>query len=180
MSAEARYALGVVGTPGAVVQCGSGDCEATELWIRDQRTGERRLLVRGHNAATMENVIGDITSPVMSEDGETVYFLSAAWAVSGALHCVDVRTKKERFMIDANSIEVVRTGPYRGCLLVDRHLIKYDDKGESLGRDSYLWLVSADGKPIREIGRSDDSAATLFRQSFGAAKEQGTTGKKRE
>jgi hypothetical protein len=145
---------------------GCGDCEATELWSRDTRKGQEYLLVRGRVGAEAEKIIADIQAPVFSPDFGTVYFLSAAWAVSSAVHKVDIRSRTESFVIDGNSVFVIRTGPLRGMLLVDRALIKSDQNGNSLGRRSYLWLVSSDGKPIREIGDLDHPAVEQRRRAL--------------
>jgi hypothetical protein len=67
---------------------------------------------------------------------------------------------------DGITLEVVPKGKYRGFLLVDRALMKFDKNGDSLGRDVYLWLVSPDGKPIKEIGHAAGKAASNFRGKY--------------
>ena len=60
--------------------------------------------------------------PVFSLDGGFVYVTANAWATSGAVHQVSLATGQERFVIDGGCDAVIRTGPWRGYLLVTRHM----------------------------------------------------------
>ena len=153
----------VMPTPHILVGTGCGDIEATELWLIDRETGQREFVLRGREDADLKKTIADIAGPVFSLDRKSIYFVSAAWATSGSIQRVDLNTKQVVFVIDGNSVDIITDGIYKGMLLVDRALIKFDKNGESLGRDSYLWLVSADGKPVREIGQTDEADAVKFR-----------------
>ena len=63
---------------------------------------------------------------LLSKDSNTLYFTSAAWVTSGAAHMLDLRTGKERFLIDGAVIEAPEVGPFRGRLVVSSFRI--DDK----------------------------------------------------
>lgn len=153
VSAAAPHGILVVRpTPQLLVGTGAGDCEATELWLVDRAAGTERLLVRGRDDRDPAHIIADISRPVFSPDGTSVYFLSAAYAVTGTVKRVDLATGAVTNLIDGTAFEVIPRGPYAGHLLVERALIKRDAAGNSLGRDGYTWLVSADGRPLREIG----------------------------
>jgi hypothetical protein len=133
--------------------------------IREPK-GQPVLLVRGRANADITKTIADIRDPCFSLNGKLVYFVSAAWATSGSIQCVDVRTGKVRFISDGNSVEVIRRGPDAGKLLVSRSLINLDKNGESLGRDSYAWLVSGGGRPIAEIGLDGSQRVEEFRRTY--------------
>ncbi len=152
----------VVPTPGKVISTGSGECEATELWILDATTGRKELLVAGRDDDDPKKVIADISDPILSLKQDAIYFETAAWMVSGAIHRVDLKTKKISFVIDGSIVGLIPTGRYAGSLLVERALIKFDANGESLGRDIYLWLVSPDGNIRHEIGLVYGAAAEGF------------------
>ena len=153
-------------TPNLVVSTGCGDCEATELWlVRREGEAPERLVV-GHDDDDIEKVIADISDPVFSLDSRHIYFRSAAWAVSGSIQRVDTRTHEVKFIVDGNSVEVIPSGPHRGDLLVVREIIRFDAHGESLGRESYLWLVSTTGQPRREIGFTHGPADKRFRRRY--------------
>jgi hypothetical protein len=83
-----------------------------------------------------------LNHPNFSLDGHFIYVLADAWATSAAVHQVNVDTGIERFVIDGNSDAVVRTGPYRGYLLVSRH--KYHP-APALGSYDPVDVVRPDG-----------------------------------
>ena len=165
-STDGQCVAWVQDTPAQLVSTGCGDSNATELWMIREPKGQPVLLVRGRANADITKTIADIRDPCFSLNGKLVYFVSAAWATSGSIQCVDVRTGKVRFISDGNSVEVIRRGPDAGKLLVSRSLINLDKNGESLGRDSYAWLVSGGGRPIAEIGLDGSQRVEEFRRTY--------------
>ena len=165
VAAEPRAELVVRPTPHLVVGTGSGECEATELWLVDPIAHTELLLVRGRPDRDVVKVIADISAPIFAPDHQSVYFLSAAYAVTGTVKRVDLVTGMVADLIDGTSVEAIPTGPIAGLLVIDRSLIKSDEAGRSLGRDSYTWLVSPDGRPLSEIGLADSAAAQQFRRT---------------
>jgi hypothetical protein len=133
--------------------------------IREPK-GQPVLLVRGRANADITKTIADIRRPCFSLDGRLLYFVSGAWATSGSSQCVDICTGKVKFISDGNSVAVVRRGPHAGKLLVSRSLIKMNKNGESLGRDSYAWLVTADGLPVIEIGPDGSTPVEAFGRAY--------------
>ena len=122
----------------------------TSLWLTDTRTGSSRLLFRGRPAGTPERNMATFDSPKFSLDGGFVYVNADAWATSSAVHQINVRTGADRFVVAGGLVAVVRTGPYRGYLLVGQH--RYRPKGGSY--DPVL-LFRPDGKQIMMIPDSD-------------------------
>jgi len=165
-SPDGKYLVWVKDTPNEMVSTGCGGTPATELWIQEMPNGRPRLLIRGHEDSKIEKTVAGIHDPCFSSDQKRIYFLSAAWATSDSVQCIDLSSGKVRFVIDGFSVEEIVQGKFKGKLLVVRALIKFDKNGESLGRDDYLWLVKADGTPIREIGRLDDKSVAEFRGSL--------------
>lgn len=153
----------IVRTPHDIIETGCGGVEATELWVFSPDTKQREFILKGRGDPDATKTIANISSPIFSFDEKSIYFVSAAWAVSDSIQKVDLKTKQVEFVIDGNSVEIIPQGACKGMLLIDRSLIKYDTNGNSLGRDMYLWLVSAEGKLVREIGRTDCKEAVAFR-----------------
>ena len=127
----------------------------TELWLHEMigAGAERRLLAERRSEISERTQTG-FNNPVFSADGDVVYVLGHAWVTSDVVLAVVVATGKARFVVDGNSIAVVRTGPYRGDLLVARH--KYN--GPEIG-GSYdpVDLVTPAGKLVLTIpGSADD------------------------
>jgi hypothetical protein len=103
-------------TPGRLVTTGADEVEATELWIiRTDGTGLRRLL-QGRNSERVEDILADFTAPQFSPDAKRIYFLSGAWATSSAVHVFDLRTGRQKFLCDANTLEVIQKGRRAGYL----------------------------------------------------------------
>jgi hypothetical protein len=94
----------------------------TSLWIADGLKGGARRLVGHHDSQDMKQVFVSYGGPVFSLDGGFVYVTAQAWATSGAVHQVSLATGQERFVIDGDCDKVIRTGPWRGYLLVTRHM----------------------------------------------------------
>jgi len=164
LSPDGKSIAFVRDTPSVLVSAGAGDVNATELWLVNIDTKKADLLIKGKDDPQIERTLAGFESPRFSPDSSSIYFISAAWATSSSIQKISLYTKKVRFMIDGVSLEVIPKGKYSGFLLVDRALIKFDKNGESLGRDVYLWLVSPDGKPIKEIGQAEGKAASDFRK----------------
>ena len=109
----------------------------------------------------MATVLAGFSSPQFSTDGRYVFFLSSAWATSGALHVVDTTNRKEHFVCAAHDFQVVRSGKYRDHLLVFQH--RYFILS---GSYDWFWIFSPDGKEIGPVGpdEDDDSMATYLKE----------------
>ena len=100
----------------------AADDAPTSLWVADGLKGGARRLIGHHDASDMKQVFVSYGGPVFSLDGGFVYVTAQAWATSGAVHQVSLATGQERFVIDGGCSAVIRTGPWRGYLLVTRHM----------------------------------------------------------
>ncbi len=126
------------------------DNKDTELWIMDVTGQNARSLVQTHeHDDDIKQGLRELNNPLFSLDGKSVYFLSAAWAVSNAVHLLDLASNKQRFITDGNSLELVPVGKYRGYLIVSQH--RYHKNG---GSYDDFWLVSPKGKTIASLGEN--------------------------
>lgn len=169
LSPDGRTIAYVDGTPDRLIAAGAGESQATELRTIGVDGKNARLLVRGRDAEKPEEVLADFTDPQFSPDGQRIYFLSSAWAVSGAVHAVEVATGREWFVIPGNSLEVVARGEYAGHLLVSQHryfLIA--------GTYDWFWLFTPDGKEVGPVGEDEDALAE-FHEMYDDAPQAGTT-----
>jgi len=94
----------------------------TSLWVADGLAGSAHRLIGHHDASDVKDAFVSYGGPVFSLDGGFVYVTAQAWATSGAVHQVSLATGQERFVIDGGCDAVIRTGPWRGYLLVTRHM----------------------------------------------------------
>ena len=151
LSPDGRTVAFVRGTPGRMISTGSGDAEATELWMVGADGKNAARLLSGATHPKTERLLAGMSSPQWSPDGRRIFFLSAAWATSGAVHVLDVATRRERFVCAGNSLQMLRTGEYRGHMIVSQH--RY-----FLGGGSYdwHWLLRPDGSEVGPIGEDTE------------------------
>ena len=102
-----------------------------------------------------------IKAQTSSLDGGFRYEEVTRWATSDDIIQVRVSNGRRREVIDGNSLAVIRDGPWRGYLLVQRHV--YHPQG---GSYDPVDVVRPDGKVMLEVpGSSDDensSAVALW------------------
>ena len=144
---DGKWVVFVRSVAGEKILSGAGEHDAAELWQVRVDGKEPLMLVRTRQSDKMENVIAGFDEVQFSSDGRLVYFVTPAWATSGAVHVVDTTNRRERFVVAGNDLEVLHSGKYRDHLLVRQH--RY-----FLGAGSYDWfyLFSPDGKEVGVVG----------------------------
>jgi hypothetical protein len=157
LSPDRRWIVFVRGTPDKTIPTGAAESRATELWQIGADGKNATLLVHPKQSEKMETILADFSKLQFSGDGRYVFFLSAAWATSGAVHVVDTKTRKEHFVCPGNDLEVIQAGKYRNCLLVQQH--RY-----FLGTGSFdwYWLLRSNGQEIGPVGEDTES----FKKSY--------------
>lgn len=160
LSPDGRTVAFIRGTPADSVETVLGREEATALWTVGVDGSDPRLRVRGRSSETPSQALALLQSPAFSPDGGRIYFLSAAWATSGAVHALDLSAGAARFIAPGNSLEVIPSGDYAGFLLVSQHR-------NFLAGGSYdwYWLVTPEGREVDPVGE-DEAALEEFRAMF--------------
>jgi hypothetical protein len=106
----------------------------------------------------------DFRSKQLSSDGRRLYFLTPAWAASGALHVYDMRAGEEHFLMPAKGILVLSFCPnrYKDRLVVLSR--RYFMLG---GSYDWYWLYDPSGKkelgPLGQFNNPED----MIRQARG-------------
>jgi len=95
---------------------------AEAIVLVDKNTGtERQLLVSRFDDDYKQNLT-NLDTPLFSLDGGFVYVTSNdASPYRSAVHQINLRTGKARFVTTGTALSVIRTGPYRGFLMIQRH-----------------------------------------------------------
>ncbi len=143
--------------PGKMVSSGAGEAQPTELRVMDADGKNQEVLVRSAEGKKPEDILADFASPTWSPDGRTIYFSSAAWATSGAIHACDLKKKTVRFVLAGNNPLVVPAGEYKGDLLVQQH--RYFLGGGSF---DWFWLFTPDGKEVGPVGETTDNFREMY------------------
>ncbi len=152
LSPDGRTIAFIRGTPGDSVDIIVGPAEATSLWTMGVDGGGARRHVVGRTAQVAGDMLAALQGPRFSPDGARIYFLSAAWATSGAVHVLDLSTGTEQFLLAGNSLDVVPIGEFAGYLIVSQH--RYLLSGGSF---DWYWLFRPDGSEVGPIGEDETS-----------------------
>jgi hypothetical protein len=113
LSPDGKWIVFVRTVPGKKISTGLGDADATDLCQIRADGKNPTALVHPKDSDKMETVLAGFSKPQFSTNGRLVYFLSEAWATSGALHVVDSTNGKEHFVCPALEFEVIPSGEYR-------------------------------------------------------------------
>ena len=157
LSPDGRYVVFVRALPGKRIDTGSGDVAAEELWQVDAGGKEPVRLVAPHEAEDVRNIVANFQDVQFSLDGRLVYFVTDAYATSGAVHVVDTTNGKERFFLAGSTVEVVRHGEYRDCLLIEQH--RYFIGG---GSYDWVWLFRPDGQEVGPVGEDVSGFKAMY------------------
>jgi len=147
LSPDGMRVVFIKGTPSLPIPTGSGDAPPDQLWLVNADGAHPTLLIGSRRSPKSQDVLGGFTAPCFSPDNRRVYFLSQAYAVSDAVHVVDLATKATHFVCAGNTIEVVPRGVFQGDLIVQQH--RYFAGGGSF---DWYWLVDPRGKDVNPIG----------------------------
>jgi WD40 repeat protein len=157
LAPDGKWVVFVRKVDGKKIATGSDEMEPTELWQVRVDGKEPALLLRCHDSKQPESVIAAFGSLQFSTNGKLVYFVTPAWATSGAVHVVDTTNRKERYLFAGNNLKVVPSGEYKDCLLVQQH--RYFVGG---GSYDWFWLLRADGKEVGPVGEDTENFAATY------------------
>jgi len=129
-----------------IQQLGSGDENGSgsqALILVDKATGfQRKLLISLYNDDHLKNLT-NLDTPLFSLDGGYVYINSGDQSpYRSAVHQINLRTGQIRSVTSGWAMSIVRTGPYRGYLLVQKHLMYDRPEG---GTYNPIFVVRPDG-----------------------------------
>jgi len=85
--------------------------------------------------------------------GGYVYQQVCHWTTSNDIIQVRLSDGKRKEVTPGNSLAVIRNGPYRGYLLVQKH--KYN-LGPEIGSYDSTWVIKPDGTEILEVPGTRD------------------------
>src|SRR6476620_2725929 len=142
---------------GKKISTGSDDVEPSELWQVRVDGKEPTMLLRCRESEKPESLIAAFENLQFSSNGKLIYFVSPAWATSGAVHVVDTTNRKERYLFPGNNLKVVPAGEYKDHFLVQQH--RY-----FVGSGSYdwFWLLRPDGKEVGPVGEDTSNCEATY------------------
>jgi WD40-like Beta Propeller Repeat len=157
LAPDGKWVAFVRRVDGKKIPTGSDEMEPTELWQVRSDGKEPSLLMRCREAKQIESLIAAFDSLQFSTNGKLLYFVTPAWATSGAVHVVDTTNRKERYLFPGNDLKVVGAGEYKDCLLVQQH--RY-----FVGSGSYdwYWVLRPDGKEVGPVGEDTSNFEATY------------------
>ena len=146
----------------SVVPVGKGDENGSgaQALVLSRADGEvlRRLLTSRWNDDYSRN-LASLSNPMFSLDGGYVYFNTTdASPNSGYVHQVDLKMNVIKAVCPGWGLRVMRTGPYRGYLLVQTH--RYYEPPRA-GSFNPVYLTHPSGKKIMLVPGSDNDDGEL-------------------
>jgi hypothetical protein len=157
LAPDSKWVAFVRKVEGKKIATGSDEVDPTELWQVRVDGKEPTMLVRCRESQKMESLIGGFETLQFSPDGKLLYFMTPAWATSGAVHVVDTTNRKERYLFPGNNLKLVPSGEYKGCLLVQQH--RYFVGG---GSYDWFWLLRPDGKEVGPVGEDTENFEATY------------------
>ncbi len=143
---------------GKVKECSARDdlweCPSDQLWIIDpEGKFELMLLEPREEDNDTEKVIYYFRSKAFSSDSQSIYFVTPSYAVSDAIHAVDIDGENDRYITDGNTLQIVR-GP------LSPDIKKY--LAESLKEDDWRIYPEEMGPFLIEKALKDDVTGYLI------------------
>src|SRR4051812_1683156 len=159
LAPDGKWVAFVRKVDGKKIATGSDEVDPTELWQVRTDGKEPSLLLKCRDAEKPESIIGAFEDLQFSSNGKLLYFVTPAWATSGAVHVVDTTNRKERYLLPGNNLKVVRAGEYKDHLLAQQH--RYFVGG---GSYDWYWLFRPDGKEVGPVGEDTDNFEATYGQ----------------
>jgi dipeptidyl aminopeptidase/acylaminoacyl peptidase len=157
LAPDGKWVAFVRKVDGKKIVTGSDEMDPTELWQVRVDGKEPSLLLRCRESEKPESLIAAFENLQFSTDGKLLYFVTPAWATSGAVHVVDTTNRKERYLFAGNNPKLVPSGEYKDCLLVQQH--RYFIGG---GSYDWFWLLRTDGKEIGPVGEDTSTFEATY------------------
>lgn len=157
LAPDGKWVVFVRKVDGKPIATGSEEVDPTELWQVRTDGKEATLLVKCRDTGKPETGIAAFGSLQFSTNGKLVYFVTPAWAVTGAVYVVDTTNRKTRYLFPGSVVKVVSAGEYKDHLLVLQH--RY-----FIGGGSYDWyfLMRPDGKEIGPVGEETENFEATY------------------
>ena len=159
LAPDGKWVIFVRKVEGKAIATGSEEVDPTELWQVRADGKEATLLVKCRDTGKPESGIAAFWSLQFSTNGKLVYFVTPAWAVTGAVYVVDTTNRKVRYLFPGSVVKVVPSGEYKDHLLVLQH--RYFIGG---GSYDWYWLVRPDGKEIGPVGEETENFEATYRE----------------
>ena len=129
------------------------------LVLLDKRRGAKKtLVVAKYDDDHTRNLTG-LSDPIFSLNNGFIYINSSdSSPYRSAVHQISISTGVVRFITGGWALSVIRNGPYRGFLIVQKHLIR--DQGRK-GTYNPVFVIRPDGHKELMIPGSDNDDGEL-------------------
>lgn len=162
ISADEKFVVFTrAGTPSKAMEaCSASAAEtpAQELWaVNIDGSGARKLL-ETKPSDDVKNAVCGFIGKQFDIEGGLLYFETPAWATDNAIHVLDLKTGKEKFVVAGSSFGLVTCtdSPYSNHIIASQH--RYYIQG---GSYDWYYLFKPDGTEVGTFGEEPSSFAEL-------------------
>ena len=140
-------------------QAGDEEGNGTQaLILRNQSSGTEQILLTSSHHEDVRRSLAELTTPIFSLDSGYVYITATDPSpYRSAVHQINLQTGRVRYVTSGWGLSVIRTGPYRGYLLVLKHLLR----SSMGGTYDPVFVVRPDGRTEFMVPGSDSEASEL-------------------
>lgn len=113
---------------------GEGYYIYNQLVIKDLSDNKENVIVQSGKFANLKilnlpekypfDTMAGMGFPIFSADDNYVYFGASAWDTSNAIFSVNLKTKEIKYITDGVSLELIKTGEFKGNLIINRRHYK--------------------------------------------------------
>ncbi|EBJ6950738.1 hypothetical protein DYJ22_09245 [Salmonella enterica] len=117
------------------------------IGVYDMEHEKKSTLLTTKHSEKPEKELSGFSNLILSPDNNTLYFHTDAWVTSPAIYKMDLKTYKPHYIVDGYLHCLVRTGKYKGDLIVSQH--RYYVQG---GTYNPISLFTPQGKKLGVVG----------------------------
>lgn len=128
---------------------------------------QKRVVLAGRSGQKPEDNLFGFSNLRLSPDASTLYFETEAWATSGAIHAVNLKTGAVRYVTSGSLACVVGNGQFQGDVMAAQH--RYFVQG---GSYDPLYLFTPQGKEVGIVAVDSGDAPKLCGAMSGGGSAQ--------
>ena len=150
--------LRATGKP-ALQDCSAGGDQAkpVALWSVNSDGSNAHPLLQIHGGQDIRTVVCAFADKQFNSNGTLLYFSTPAWATSGAIHVLDMRSGQEHLFVDGDGLHVLaacRDPKYRDDIVISQHRYFVFS-----GSFDWSWLYTPAAREVGPLGDGDIAAA---------------------
>jgi len=145
---------------------GEGYYIYNQLVIKDLSNDKENIIVQSGKFTNLKisnlpkkypfDTIAGMGTPIFSSDDGYIYFIASAWSTSGAIFSVNLKTKEIKYITDGMSLELIKTGEFKGNLIINRrHYKQFEDGSPGIVLHCDDIIDYNNGERLKDLNKCD-------------------------